>query len=117
MEAEAGANAAEVDDAAAAVVGEIRERGFDEQQGAQDVDVVHPAEIGRVAGLDCSVLGHAGVVDDHVDLQFAGFGVGKVVQGRRDNVRGSVLGAHVCLHREGFDVVLGLQAVREFRGL
>lgn len=117
LEAERGADAADVDDAAGAVVREVRARGFHEEERAADIDVVEESEVVAVALFDGEVAGDAGVVDDDVDLQLAGLGVREVVLGHLDEVRGAVLGAHVCLDGQAFDAVGVLQLLGELLGL
>ena len=68
LEAERGADAADVDDAAAAVLREVWDRGFHEEERAAHVDVVEVREVVAVALFHCEVAGDAGVVDDDVDL-------------------------------------------------
>lgn len=103
------ADRGDVDDAAAAVGGEVGLHGFHEQEGAADVDVVNVCEVVCVALFDGEVAGYAGVVDDDVDLEFFGFGVREVVGCDVDDVLGAVEGAHVGLDGEGFDAVALLE--------
>ena len=66
-------------------------------------------EITRVNLPQGRVAGDAGVVDDDVDLEFAGFGVGEVDFGGGDDVFGAVGVAHVGLDSDGANVVRGLE--------
>jgi len=93
LEPERGADAADVDDAATAVVRQVGDGGFHEEERAAHVDVVEVREVFAVAVFDCEVTGDAGVVDDDIDLEPAVLGVREVVFGEFDDVRGAVFGA------------------------
>lgn len=114
-EAEAGGDGGDVDDAAGAVVGEVRQSGLHEQDGPEDVDGVRFVEIfgGDVGNV---VVGCDGsVVDDDIDLERAGLGVREVVLGGFDDVGGTGGRTHVGLDREGTDIVFVLEGGGDFR--
>ena len=60
-------------------MGQVREGGLHEEDGAEDVDGVLAVEFFGGDGAEGLVFGDAGVVDEDVDLEFAGAGVGEVV--------------------------------------
>ena len=68
------------------------------------------------AGFEGSVFVDAGVVDDDVDLEGAGFGMGEVVFGCGDDVGGTVRVAEVGLDGDGFDGVGFFQFLGESVG-
>jgi len=116
LEAERGADAADVDDTAAAVVGEVGDGGFHEEKRAAHIDVVEVREVVAITFFHCKVAGDACVVDDNVNLKFACLWVREVVFGQFDNVRGAVFGSHVGLHGEAFDAVRLLELLGELLG-
>lgn len=103
-ETQAGAHAAEVDDAAGAVVGEVGLSSLDEQQRSHDVDVEAGGEILGLDVWDLVVEGDSGVVDEDVDAERAE-GLG----GLRDEAGGAGGGAEVGLDGHSLDGVLGGQ--------
>lgn len=115
-ETHAGRHGREVDDSPGAVVGEVRESGLHEQDGAEHVDGVEFREHVRGDVGQRVVCGDGGVVDDDVDLEFGGFRVGEVVFRRGDDVGGTLRGAHVGLDGEGADVVGRLEVRAEVLG-
>ena len=115
-EAQGGGHGGEVDDAAGAVGREVGERGLHEQEGAEDVGSVLGVEGVGGAGFEGQVLADAGVVDDDVDLELAGFGVGEVVFGGGDDVGAAGGGAEGGLHGDGFDGVAFFELFGESGG-
>lgn len=79
-----GRDGGDADDAAGAVVRQVRERGLDEQERPEHVDVVQFVEFGDGRIFDGRDDGHAGVVDDDVDGELARFRVREVVFCRGD---------------------------------
>lgn len=116
QEAAVGADGGEVDDAAGAVRGQVRRRRLHEEERAEDVDPVGGVEVlDRDLG-QLAVDGHAGVVDQDVDLEPVVGGRrrrGEVRPGGLDEGRGAVGGSQVGLHAEGLDAVLGLEPFGE----
>jgi len=100
----------DVYDPAGPVRGEVRLRGLDEKQGAQDVDAVRGVKVGHLDLRDGVYDGHAGVVDDDVDLELA-VALGESILGGRDESGGTFGGANVGLGHEGADFVLGHEGV------
>jgi hypothetical protein len=117
LETQRGTDAADIDNTPAAVMRQVGNGGFHEEERAADVDVVELREVLAVAVFDCEVGGDAGVVDDDVDLKLAVFRVREVVLGQFDDVRGAVFGSEVGLHGEALDVVGLLEFVGELLGL
>lgn len=113
LKPERRADAADIDNASAAVVREIGQHGFHEEQRTADVDVVERREIRRVAVLNRQVARDARVLHDDVDLQLAALGVLEVVRGHVDDVRGAVFSAQVGLHGKAFHAVGLLQSLGE----
>lgn len=90
-------------------MGKVRQSGLHEQEWPADINVVHVSERLRALVLDDFIGGNACVVDYNVELELARFGMSKVVKGCGHDVGGSIDGTHVCLNRESFDAVGGLQ--------
>ena len=90
--------------------------GLHEQEGAEHVGAVLGVEGVGGAGFEGQVLADAGVVDDHVDLELAGFGVGEVVFGCGDDVDAAGRVAEVGLHGDGFDAVAFFELFGESAG-
>ena len=102
-----GANGAQVDDAAAAVRREVRLGGLDEEERAEDVDLVGNVKVGDLDVGDLVVVGDAGVVDDDVDLELAGGGKGGL--GGGDELGGARRGGEVGLDDESADLMRGFE--------
>lgn len=106
-------HARHVDDAARAVVGQVRRHGLREEERRQDVDVVHALELfghnGALLGVVHELVGgDAGVVDENVNLEGAGGAVrGEESLGGLHNGRGGFGRlAQVGLQGFAFDLVL-----------
>jgi len=115
-EATASTDTANIDNAATAVGGQVRDSSLHEEQRASDIDTVDKVKVLGIALLNRKVRCHTSIVDDDVDLQFAGLGVGKVVQCCGDEVCRTVLAAHVCLYGQCLDSMLFLEALGQFLG-
>lgn len=76
-----------------------------EEDGAKNVDFILVVEGVGGAGFEGHVLADAGVVDDDVNLELVGFGVGKMVLSRGDDMCGAVGAAQVSLYGDSFDGV------------
>jgi hypothetical protein len=74
-------------------VREIRQSGLHEEKRTADINIVQPRELVHLAVFQTGFRCHTGVVDDDVDLQGAGFGVGKVGFRDGDDMRRAGLGS------------------------
>lgn len=111
-EAAVGRDGREVNDPAGAVGGEVWNRSFHEQEGAQDIDVIGCVKVLELDIRYLVVPGNAGIVDEDVDLEFgvrAGRRREKVVLCGGDEGRGPVGGTQVGLHAISLDAVFRLQ--------
>lgn len=113
LESERGADTADVDNAAGAVVRQVRGGRFHKEERAAHVDVVERGEVVAVAFFHCQIAGQSSVVDNDIDLQLATLRVREVVLGHLYKVGRAGFGAHVCLHGQAFDAVGFLQALGE----
>lgn len=114
LKAERGTDAADVDNAATAVVRQVRHGSLHEEKRTADVDVVEVGKVRSVALFNCQVAGDACVLDDDVDLHLVALGVREVVLCNVNDVGGTVFGAHVGLDRDAFDAVCVLEPLGQF---
>lgn len=103
-ETQTGAHTAKVDDAAGAVVGEVRLSSLNEQQRTPNVDIEADVEVLWLDVGDLVVEGDTGAVDEDVDAERV-----EDLDGLRDELGGARGGAQVGLEGNGLDGVLGGQ--------
>lgn len=88
-------------------MGEVRDGGGGEEEGAEHVGVVETVEVRGGGGGEGLGAGDAGVVDEDVDLERVGLGGGEVFEGVGDEGAGTLGRGYVVL--EGVDLEGGVE--------
>lgn len=89
-------------------MGEIGKGGLQEKDGSEDIDAVLLVERIYRHLREHLVSGHTSVVDDYIDLEFAGLWMCKVILCTSNEMSRAIGISEICLYRQGSNVVLGL---------
>lgn len=82
---------------------------MEQENGSQNIDLITPFELTDLDLGKLLVLGDTGIVDQDIDLEFAGLGMRKVVFGCVDDMVCAGFVGHVGLDDQSRDAVGVLQ--------